>query len=202
MRGSLTKAVAAALRDEEEGYRILYAICRTDGSAVLHARYPELEPQARADLVQEAAVRAFDKLRALRDPEKFRSWYLVTVLRLAAREARRRSKERTLVAAYVRELPPSDPAASIRRDVERQVVREAIEGIRTSQRREVARLHYVEGVTRTQIAERLGLSEDQVRSQLYRLRKEVRGRIVRRLLLLHDRLLPLAATREGGEHGT
>lgn len=194
---SLADAVQAARRGEDEGLRYLYAICLTDGFALINAHFPDLPLAVQEDVVQEASVQVFDKLGALRRPESFRAFFGAIVLRELHRRWLRRSRRHAAEGEFCRSLREQDPVTSLRRGIERRVVRELLEEVDHDALREAGLLFYVEGLTRPDIAERLGVDEGAVRTRLFRLRKLVRGELVRRLVLLRDRLVPFEFAAKG-----
>lgn len=73
-----TALVQATLRGDMEAFGTL--ACRYQQSLVASARHLTGSVEDAEDLAQEALVRAYQSLRSLQDPEKFRAW-LFTILR-------------------------------------------------------------------------------------------------------------------------
>jgi RNA polymerase sigma-70 factor (ECF subfamily) len=126
---------------------------------------PGIEP---AELVQEAWVRAIERLALFRWESSLRTWLCGIVLN-RWREVRRGSeRDRTVVALAEREpeRPASDLALRRRLD---QALGELAEGYRT-----VLLLHDVEGYTHEEIARHFGIAEGTSKSQLHRARRALR----------------------------
>ncbi len=131
--------------------------------------------QEAEDLAQEAFLRAYFDLHALREPAKFARWTRAIALRLCQSWHRRR-----------REVPM--PAESrLWRDCERQVmvsktpletatdvlVREAVTALPDSYQ-DVIVLRYFEGLTQSEVASLLGIPVETVRTRLRRAKKRLK----------------------------
>jgi len=187
---SLTEALAAARRGDEEGFRVLYTRYRGEGTAMLKAAYPRLDQAARDDLLQEAFLEVLAQLDRIRKPESFGRWFFSVLLRGAWWRRRKGQREAEVLTAYVREAPEPDIAELTRRALRIRTVREVIEATPDELTRRIARMFYSEERPRAEIAERLGLTEAAVRTRLFRFRKQMNGELVRRVLLLEEEPLP------------
>lgn len=137
------------------------------------------------ELVQEAWVRAVERLAAFRGGSTFRTWLCGILLNCYREAARRRSREAPSLepadayaqAGRVAEFP-SGRAAGARRAASIDVER----AMRQLPRRyrEVVVLHDLYGYTHREISDRLGISEGTSKSQLARGRDRFRA-------LLHER---------------
>jgi RNA polymerase sigma-70 factor, ECF subfamily len=112
------------------------------------------------DAVSDAALRAWQHVAALRDPERFQAWFsriLVNVCRDRLHQRRR--------PPIVASAPPdvADPFAA---SVERAALREALGALRPEHRAVIA-LHYLEGLTADQIATHLDMPVGTVKSRLH-----------------------------------
>jgi RNA polymerase sigma-70 factor (ECF subfamily) len=116
------------------------------------------------DVVQEALIKAWRKLRSLRDPEAFNAWLTRIVANTAVAKARRRRFFEPIdgVAVAAAEAP-----VDVRIDVGRLLL-----GLAPRQRA-VLHLTAVEGFTDREIAEALGISSSSVRVHRLRARRRL-----------------------------
>jgi len=112
------------------------------------------------DAVSDAALRAWQHVASLRDPEKFHAWFskiLVNVCRDRLRQRHRPSIVADATPAVV------DPFAA---SVERAALRDALSTL-TPEHRAVIALRYLEGMTAEQVAEQLDMPVGTVKSRLH-----------------------------------
>lgn len=110
------------------------------------------------DIVQDAFVRLFGRLRHLRDPDAFPFYLRRTVINLAKDHHRRQSLSR-------RHEPPIEDGAPPSEDIED--VRSALERLPTRQRAAIV-LRYLEGLSESETAEALDCSIPAVKSLVTR----------------------------------
>jgi RNA polymerase sigma-70 factor, ECF subfamily len=113
------------------------------------------------DAIEDAALRAWQHFGSLRDPDRFDAWFtriVVNVCRDRLRE--RRGRPATLT------FDPPDAGDPITESVERAVLHQALATL-TPEHRAVIALHYLEGLTVDQIADRLGVRAGTVKSRLH-----------------------------------
>lgn len=132
------------------------------------------EPADAEDVVQDAFIRALERLEDCRDPSKFGAWFL-RIVRNRAHSVRR--------YLGVREAAPLDavPTASDRpgphREAERSELRAdllaALSELKEVQR-QVVLLHDMEGWKHREIGELLDLPEGTVRAHLFHARRALR----------------------------
>ena len=132
-----------------------------------------LESQAAAeDAAQEALVRAWRTCSRgeVRDPE---AW----IARIARNEALRiGSREGRLAAlALEREPPGADDSAG---DLEDRLTATALLAALPATDRQVLRLRYLEDLTQTEVADRLGIPEGTAKVRLHRARKRLQRQLV------------------------
>lgn len=82
--------VGAARCGDDEAIAELFRRCAADVHR--HLRRVERDPHRRNDIVQDAFLRAIDRLESLRDPTRFRPW-LMRIARNAAIDEQRRQRE-------------------------------------------------------------------------------------------------------------
>ena len=154
-----------AARDGDRGaFGRLYERYARVVHGVLLARVPRAHVD---DLVQEAFVRAMEKLNGLRDPQAFAGWLLAIARNCAADHLR--------AARPVTEVP-EDLAAH---DPPHAEAREALDALMRLPEayRETMILRLVEGMTGPEIARRTGLTEGSVRVNLHRGMRMLRERL-------------------------
>jgi len=112
------------------------------------------------DALADAALRAWQHLASLRDPEKFDAWFSRILVNVCRDRLHQRRPTTTLGFD-----PPVDEDA-FADSVERSALYDALATL-TPEHRAVIALHYLEGLTVDQIAERLGARAGTVKSRLH-----------------------------------
>jgi RNA polymerase sigma factor (sigma-70 family) len=159
--GEIVRAVLAGDRDRYallvERYRDRYAryASRMLGST-----------DAADDAVQDAFVRAYDQLAQCQDPAKFVGWFFLILRNRCFAEQRKRRPHLSLEAAA--RVPAGqrsdDGAESAER---RRALQQALMEL-TAEQREVFVLKHVEGLSYTEIAERLNTSVPSLKMRMHR----------------------------------
>lgn len=151
-----------------------------------------------ADAVQEAFLKAWQKIGELREPERFSGWFLAIVQRASVDVSRRRGRASVRERSW-EELGAGDGAALAEPSgAELLIRRERGERIRQALRalppeyREVIILKHAEGRSYREIARLLGTSIKAVESRLFRARQHL-GR------MLEDREMPPGEGAPGKE---
>jgi len=126
------------------------------------------------DVVQDALVHAWTKLRGLRDPARFPAWISRVVMRACLRRKRRRLRPLSLsemsrgeTELFEANESPPEPDAVAGIDLERSLAALA------PRQRAVLHLTVVEGMSDSEIAERLGIRAASVRSHRRRARERL-----------------------------
>jgi RNA polymerase sigma-70 factor (ECF subfamily) len=153
--------VEAAKRGDHDAFRVLatgagdrlYAVAR------LILRSTDLAE----DAVQEALVRAWQKLPSLRDPDKFDAWLyrlVVNACNEQGRQLRRRSNQ-------VRSIPLNVAIADETKSVaDREQLERGFSRLKPEQRAVVV-LHFYSGFSAAEIAGILGIPQGTARSRLH-----------------------------------
>lgn len=132
------------------------------------------EPADAEDVVQDAFIRALERLEDCRDPAKFGSWFL-QIVRNRAHSVRRYLGVRK--AAPLDSLPLASEGPGPHREAVRARLRrdlaEAIEAL-TAVQQDVVILHDLEGWKHREIGEMLDLPEGTVRAHLHHARRALR----------------------------
>jgi RNA polymerase sigma-70 factor (ECF subfamily) len=181
------RLVKRFLKSRDEGaFRTLYR-AHTKAMLAVVWRYFDGDRVEAEDVVQEAWMRATDRLATFRGESSLRTWLVGIAINCARNRARSRraTQARDVDLADVVELPASPGAATnvANYDVERAVAR-LPEGYR-----EVLFLHDVFGYTHDEIANMLGVESGTSKSQLHRARSSVRRWLNEKGRIGHGRLL-------------
>ena len=127
------------------------------------------DPEGAEEIVQDAFVRAWRSLPSFNGNSRLSTWIHSVAVNAALDRMRRRSRVESRLDRdvdldrYAAEIGRAMPAADV--DLERAVA------ALPHGAREVVILHYFEGYPCAEIAERLGVVEGTVKSQLYRARQ-------------------------------
>jgi RNA polymerase sigma-70 factor (ECF subfamily) len=149
------------VRAQEAAYRFSLLVCG-------HVEDAE-------DVMQDALLRTYAHVRAIKDPEAFRTWLYTTVRNACLMKRRRRAGEPTQFAplddAGVRSADDaiSDPWIDRR-------LRAALASLPPSQRAIVV-LREIEGLSTREVATVTGISEDNVKTRLHRARVMLRRQL-------------------------
>lgn len=119
------------------------------------------------DVAQEAMLRACQRLASLRQTAQFTSWMIGITINVA-REHRRAPHLRWLPLPVAEFLAPDDPPANAPPD-EHQALHQAMARL-PPQYQTVLALHYLEGMSYEETAQRLGLTAGGVRTRVHRAR--------------------------------
>jgi RNA polymerase sigma-70 factor, ECF subfamily len=136
------------------------AVGRLQGIALRILR----DPAAADDAVQEALVRAWRDLRALRDPDRLDAWLHRLVVHAALDELRRRRRRPMEIAIVPLDLPAD--AAVDRSFDDRDALERAFRHL-SGDHRVVLVLHHYLGLRSAEIAETLGVATGTVESRLH-----------------------------------
>jgi RNA polymerase sigma-70 factor (ECF subfamily) len=121
------------------------------------------------DVVQEAWIRAADRLDAFRWESKFATWLTGIGVNLCRDRLRRLARRNEVQSADGLELSIAARRHEDRIDLERAIA------LLPAGYREVLILHDVEGFTHVEIGERLGIAEGTSKSQLFFARRAMRN---------------------------
>jgi RNA polymerase sigma-70 factor (ECF subfamily) len=127
------------------------------------------------DAVQDALVHAWGKLRGLRDPARFPVWISRVVVRVCLRRKRRGPWPVALTPASADEIASIEPqgGAPAERDAVAGIDLERSLAALAPRQRAVLHLTVVEGMSDSEIADRLGIRAASVRSHRRRARERL-----------------------------
>lgn len=166
------RIVAAVRGGDRDAFRILVA--RYQDGLYRFALRMTGQPDAAADLVQAALVKAYTNLARCRDPQRFGAW----VFRIAANgckdflKSRRRDVPldlRTVAAT----ASGDDPARELERSELRTLLDDALARL-PEQQREAFILKHIEGRSYEEIAELLGVSVPALKMRVHRAREALK----------------------------
>ena len=182
---NIASAVKAAQNGEEAGFSFLYRATWRD-KYYIALKYMGNDADAQ-DVLQEAYAKAFRKLDALEDPEKFPAW-LGRIVANTAKNALEKKRPTPFTELEWEEdgsSPVDDleedaveaqPELAISRKETKELVRELI-GSLSDEQRICVLLFYLEGQSVREIAEALDCSENTVKSRLNYGRKAIRKQV-------------------------
>lgn len=183
---TMTEAVEAARREEEQGFQYLYESTYSY-NFYLAGKYLKDDPDAINDVLQESYIKAFNSLFSLKDPEKFPKWFSMIVTRTSLNELRKKKENLfSQMQDEDGELDFSDNFESDRTDIQPEVSIEAAETKRllkeildtlTDEQRLCIIMYYFEEIPVKKIAEDLSVSENTVKSRLNYGRKHIKEKV-------------------------
>lgn len=163
------EAIARVLAGETEQFACL--VRRYQRALFRQALVLLLDPDAAADMVQDAFVRAYTNLADCRDPDRFRAWLFQT-LRHRCLDYLKDVRRRTVPLDEAPAVP--DSAAGPAERAERAQLRGAITAALLTlppEQREAFVLHYVDDMPYERIAEELRVSVSAVKMRALRARQ-------------------------------
>jgi RNA polymerase sigma-70 factor (ECF subfamily) len=156
-----TRLVLRAVDGDREAFSNLATMHWRRLLALARSIVADLEAE---DVVQDALLKAWRKLRSLRDPEAFNAWLTRIVANAAVARARRRRLTEPIDGAAV---AAGGEAIDVAIDVRRLLARLA------PKQRAVLHLTTIEGFTDSEIAAALGISSSSVRVHRLRARRRL-----------------------------
>jgi RNA polymerase sigma-70 factor (ECF subfamily) len=123
------------------------------------------------EAAQEAFCRAWQRLGTLEDPAKFRVWVVGILYRHCHDVLRAKGRARKVLGAYLPSVPEPDEKAAA-------VVEEAMQ--LPEEYRDPLILFYLQQMTVAELAQVLGLSDENVKVRLHRGRRMLRERLERK----------------------
>lgn len=182
-RRSAMRSVDETVRNAQRGDADAFAelIARFERTALAVAYGVLADGDAAGDVVQDAFVRAWQRLGELREPERFGPWLCSMVRNLAhdaQRRARRESRVRAAVSSTVQVDRGGDPSVQVEQRERDERITAALESLDELSRAAVV-MRYYDGMSSKQIAPLLGLTPAAVDMRLmrarHRLRRELAG---------------------------
>jgi RNA polymerase sigma-70 factor (ECF subfamily) len=153
--------VEAARRGDHEAFEVLATSAGDRLYAV--ARLVVRDAALAEDAVQEALVRAWQRLPSLRDPDRFDAWLYRLVVNACADQGRQRRRWSQQVRPIPVEASISDDTGSV---ADRELLERAFRRLKPEQRAVVV-LHHYSGFTAAEIARILEIPEGTARSRLH-----------------------------------
>lgn len=178
-----TEAVALAMQGDETGFNFLYR--ETYKSKYYLALKYMRNEEAAKDVVQDAYIRAFEKLDTLEEPEKFAAWLGMIVANTAKNalqkknpvlftDAASESAEEAFEYQIEDERTENQPEIAYSQKETQELVHQLIDSLSEEQRMCILMFH-IEGQSIRDIAKALGCSENTVKSRLNYGRKNIKA---------------------------
>jgi RNA polymerase sigma-70 factor, ECF subfamily len=182
---------AAAVTDTEVIARVLagdvdqYAeiVRRHQDRLYRHAAGMVLDPDAAADLVQDAFVAGYVRLATCRDTSKFGIWIFQILRNRCLDHLKARRRRDVSLAAHHYPSAPDNPDTDLERTALREVLDGALARLPDAQR-EAFLLKHVQDLTYEEMAEVVGASESALRMRVMRAREALQ-------VLLGEALTPV-----------
>lgn len=158
--------VRAVLQGEVERYAILVA--RYRGRYVRYAARMLGSRDAGEDAIQDALVRAFDRLADCREPDKFAGWLFLILRNRCFAERRRQKREGRPLEERDEGIAVSERPDGTYETAERIQALERSLGLLTPEQREVFVLKHIEGLAYDEIAGMTGATVASLKMRMHR----------------------------------
>ena len=155
------------LRGEQERYAEL--VERYQGGLFRHALGMVGDPDAAADLAQEALVKAYTSLHTCNDPDRFAAW-LFRILRNRTRDWLKNRRQQTVELRDDAHTAPDDPAGSLELAELGETMQRALAQLPAAQR-EAFLLKHVEELSYEEMAARLETGISALKMRVMRARE-------------------------------
>jgi RNA polymerase sigma-70 factor (ECF subfamily) len=177
MAQSAERTDAQVVRDVLAGDRDAFRLLVRRYGDVMYAHALEMAGNAddAADLVQDAFVAGFRKLRTLQDPERVGAWLFRILANRCKDHLRRQKRWAKTSLDQVDRLPTraDDPGECASRSETSRRVRDAL-GILTPEQREAFVLKHVEGRSYEEVAAVMNISVAALKMRVHRARQSLR----------------------------
>jgi len=173
VQGDDGQLVARTLQGEPAAYSELVGRYRDAVCGIAYHHLGDLD--AAQDAAQEAFVRAYVRLRQLRDPGKFAPWLRQIATTVCLDLLRRKADE--VLSPEVGRQQPRPAEDDLEQLTARMVVREALAKLSDKSRLTVA-LYYINGYSHGEIASFLDVSINTIRTRLHRAKKQLRQEMI------------------------
>lgn len=175
MEEDLVALVAQAQRNDTAAFSTLIRRFERTALAIAYAQLGDAD--LASDAVQEAFLRAWQRLSSLQDPARFAPWLCGIVRNQAIDQQRKRKTTLTEIdVAAEGHSAVGDPSEALDRDDRRRHIVAALETLDEVSRCVIA-LKYFEGLGSREIGELLGLSTAAIDMRLSRARQDLRHRL-------------------------
>lgn len=162
--------VRQVLDGDQSAYRLL--VQRHEATLFRRARALLGDPDLAADVVQEAFVRAYERLGSCGDPDRFGGWVYRSVRNRCLDELRS-ARRRAVPVRELDQIPDdADPAADLDRDEIRDAVRAALETL-SPPLREAFVLKHVDGLDYHEMQAATGAARSALKMRVKRAREEL-----------------------------
>ena len=179
MKSDDVKLIQHILAGDEDAFATLIEKYQRQVHALAFRKVRDF--QTAEDITQETFLQVHQKLATLNDPAKFSSWLYAIVNHLCIAWYRKnRLQTEALQEIYISEIETEAYSRYIAREhakttaeVQHDLVKKLLTKLKESDR-EVITLHYFEEMTSSEIGEFLGVSENTIKSRLYRARQQLK----------------------------
>lgn len=157
-------------------YAVVYRYCLTFGN---------IDVDTAKDVLQESFIRAFRHISKLREDQKFVSWLLTIARNRCLSFLQKEDGFDRKHLAWSREAALSTPPDDLEYlETERNIaiVQDVIRNLPEGGMRDCALAFYVEGLSTSEIAERLGIPKSTVTTRLDRFRGRIRKQLLARIM--------------------
>ncbi len=163
---------------------IVYRYCLT---------FSAIDEDTAKDLVQETFIRAYNNLQSLRDEKKFKIWLLTIARnRTLSYLSQQNTNDKKINALSYEQEGSFSPSYAEQLETKRQlsIVRKVIEEFPDNSMKESAKLFYLDGLSTTEIAEKLNIPRSTVTTRLDRFRAKIRKKLLRLIIADNNQRTP------------
>ncbi|HUG39416.1 MAG TPA: RNA polymerase sigma factor [Longimicrobiales bacterium] len=168
------RLVHLVLEGDREAYRIL--VERHEDTLFRRAVALVGDTDVAADIVQDAFLKAYERLGSCSDPDRFGGWVYRSVRNRCLDELRSARRRQTPLAAAANLRSDDDPEADLERNAIGTAIRQALETL-SAPLREAFVMKHVDGLSYDEIQNATGVARSALKMRVKRAREELEMRL-------------------------
>lgn len=168
------RLVHLVLEGDRDAYRIL--VERHEDALFRRAVTLVRDPDVAADIVQDALLKAYERLGSCSDPDRFGGWVYRAVRNRCYDELRSARRRQAPLSAAADLRSDEDPGADLDRDALRSTIQRALDAL-SDPLREAFVMKHVDGLSYDEMQSATGVARSALKMRVKRAREELEKRL-------------------------